>query len=83
MANNYYKEVPYNSKFNISKVLASIDNECNNKIEELHKLDDINEIRKETIKTQKQRIIKSKAALEQKGLHTHLVDGVYIPFNPN
>jgi MoaA/NifB/PqqE/SkfB family radical SAM enzyme len=83
MANNYYKEVPYNSKFNISEVLASIDNECNNKIEELHKLDDVNEIRKETIKTQKQRIIKSKAALDQKGLQAHLVDGVYIPFNPN
>jgi hypothetical protein len=83
VTNNLYKEVPYNPKLDISKVLVSIDKSCNDKIEELHKLDDINEMRKETSKTQRQRTMKLKAALDQKGLHTHLVDGVYIPFNPN
>ena len=83
MATNHYTEVPYNNTLAISSMLTVIDNECNSKIEELHTLDDMNEMRKETTKARKLRTMKLKAALEQKGLHTHLVDGVYIPFNPN
>ena len=83
MSINYYKDCKYNSDYDIDTALKDIDNDCNSKINEIRKLDDVHEIRKESKKIQKQRIIKKEEVLNQKGLEAHLIDDVYLPFNPN
>ena len=83
MSINYYKDCKYNIDFDVDTVLKEIDNDCNSRIKQIRRSDDLQHIRSESKKTQRQRIIKKEEALNLKGLQAHLIDGVYLPFNPN